>query len=201
MSIGGAGRQASQAGSQEVAEPIVTARLSPLRTAGHAGGMSGSDDAVDRRVTDTVGDVLGVVPRFVERTRCQAEIASTLLSLLGCATGRRSHADNGDAPHQGAPEHERVDILSVLEEEGPSPDPVPAPVLASVPAPPPAPVDASTLDEAELPIQDYDSLAASQVVPRLATLDHDALTAVQRYELATRNRQTILHRVAQLLSA
>lgn len=54
--------------------------------------------------------------------------------------------------------------------------------------------------EADLPVQDYDSLAASQVVPRLATLDTDELLAVQAYELAHRNRQTILNRVAQLLA-
>jgi hypothetical protein len=54
--------------------------------------------------------------------------------------------------------------------------------------------------ESELPIQDYDSLAASQVVPRLATLAAEDLRIVQRYERATRNRQTILNRVDQLLA-
>ena len=57
-----------------------------------------------------------------------------------------------------------------------------------------------TPSEAELPVQDYDSLAASQVVPRLATLATDELLAVQAYESAHRNRQTILNRVAQLLA-
>jgi len=55
------------------------------------------------------------------------------------------------------------------------------------------------LDEAALlAIPDYDSLAASQVVPRLAGLTPDELEAVRAYEAAHRARRTILGRVAQL---
>ena len=55
------------------------------------------------------------------------------------------------------------------------------------------------LDEAAvLAIPDYDSLSASQVVPRLAGLTTDELEAVRRYETAHRARRTILGRVAQL---
>jgi len=49
-----------------------------------------------------------------------------------------------------------------------------------------------------LAIPDYDSLSASQVVPRLAGLTADELEAVRRYEAAHRARRTILGRVAQL---
>lgn len=52
---------------------------------------------------------------------------------------------------------------------------------------------------AQLAIADYDSLAASQVVPRLASLDVDELAAVGAYERAHRGRRTILNRVEQLL--
>jgi len=55
-------------------------------------------------------------------------------------------------------------------------------------------------DAEELAIVDYDSLAASQVVPRLAALRPDELEAVRRYELAHRGRKTILGRVAQIQS-
>ena len=49
------------------------------------------------------------------------------------------------------------------------------------------------LDEAALlAIPDYDSLAASQVVPRLAGLTADELEAVRAYEAAHRARRTIL---------
>jgi hypothetical protein len=52
--------------------------------------------------------------------------------------------------------------------------------------------------ESDLPVPDYDSLAASQVVPRLASLSAEELDAVGSYERAHRNRQTILNKVAQL---
>jgi hypothetical protein len=56
-----------------------------------------------------------------------------------------------------------------------------------------------TLGDAEsLAIPGYDSLAASQVVPRLAGLSADELAAVAAYESAHRARRTILNRVRQL---
>lgn len=78
-------------------------------------------------------------------------------------------------------------------------------------APEPAPVDdwsefvaeaavgpvAPTVDE--LPIPGYESLAASQVVDRLAALTATELDVVRRYEAAGRHRRTILHRIDQLV--
>jgi hypothetical protein len=49
-----------------------------------------------------------------------------------------------------------------------------------------------------LPITDYDSLSASQVVSRLRGLSTGELEAVRSYEAATRGRKTILNRVQQL---
>ena len=49
-----------------------------------------------------------------------------------------------------------------------------------------------------LAIPDYDSLSASQVVPRLAGLTTEELEAVRLYEASHRARRTILGRVAQL---
>ncbi len=58
---------------------------------------------------------------------------------------------------------------------------------------------AETVQEASgLAIPGYDSLAASQVVPRLAGLSAEELTAVGAYESAHRARRTILNRVRQL---
>ena len=56
----------------------------------------------------------------------------------------------------------------------------------------------SPVDAASLPISDYDSLAASQVVARLEALGPDDLTAIGTYEAATRGRRTILGKVHQL---
>jgi hypothetical protein len=51
---------------------------------------------------------------------------------------------------------------------------------------------------AELAITDYDSLSASQVVPRLEGLADAELVAVREYEAAHRGRKTILSKIAQL---
>ena len=55
--------------------------------------------------------------------------------------------------------------------------------------------------ESELGVPDYDSLAASQVVPRLAMLSAVDLQAIVDYELAHRRRQTILNRALELLDS
>lgn len=74
-----------------------------------------------------------------------------------------------------------------------------APSPAPEPDPDPAPVpEAPALDPADLAIPDYDSLAASQVVPRLRALSGEELEAVRAYEAAGRGRKTILNRIAQL---
>jgi hypothetical protein len=79
----------------------------------------------------------------------------------------------------------------------------PAPTPASDEAAPgspngaPAPaLDVPLVDD--LPIPDYDQLSASQVVERLAGLDHDSLDRIRRYESAHRARNTILGKIAQL---
>lgn len=172
--------------------------------------MSADDSHADTPV-QLVAELMAVVPRLVDRTRSQAEFARAAASLLPCVGPllARRH----DEPPPGVPEHERVDVLSVLADDGRdlsdtdlsdtqgSDAPGPSDTQESDTRPP----DAASAGEgapaeSELPIQDYDSLAASQVVPRLATLTHDDLRAVQAYESATRHRQTILHRVAQLLA-
>jgi len=51
---------------------------------------------------------------------------------------------------------------------------------------------------AALPINNYDTLSASQIVPRLAGLRPEELARVRSYENAHRRRRTILGRIAQL---
>ena len=53
-------------------------------------------------------------------------------------------------------------------------------------------------DPSHLPIPDYDSLSAPQVVPRLESLGPSELDEVREYEAATRGRRTILNKIAQL---
>lgn len=72
----------------------------------------------------------------------------------------------------------------------------PRPVPASRQAPPTAPAGGPAA--AALAIPDYDSLSASQVVPRLQGLSPQELEAVRAYEAAGRSRKTILGRISQL---
>jgi len=51
---------------------------------------------------------------------------------------------------------------------------------------------------ADLAIPEYDALAASQVIPRLAALSPTELDAVRGYEAAHRGRRTILARIGQI---
>ena len=74
--------------------------------------------------------------------------------------------------------------------------PSPAPIPASRPSFPTSGPGAEALA-----IPGYDSLSASQVLPRLAGLGTGELEAVRDYELAHRGRKTILGRITQLQTA
>ena len=74
---------------------------------------------------------------------------------------------------------------------GPAPgEPGPG-VAPPEPTGPPPPVG-------DLAIPGYDSLSASQVVPRLSGLEPGELDAVRIYEAGGRSRKTILNKIAQL---
>jgi len=95
-----------------------------------------------------------------------------------------------------------ADDLAPVVELVPEPEPSADPTADDAAAPPEEPASvpeaAEPPDASDLAIPDYDSLAASQVVPRLRALDHDELEAVRSYEAAGRGRKTILNRIAQL---
>jgi hypothetical protein len=59
--------------------------------------------------------------------------------------------------------------------------------------------DAASPDAGELPIEEYESLAASHVVARLANLSPAELREVREFEAAHRGRRTVLGRIDQLL--
>jgi len=74
------------------------------------------------------------------------------------------------------------------------------PTLATVPESLPEAIIEAVAESPvlELPIEGYDSLAASQVVMRLASLTADELEAVRRHEASHRARRTILGKISQL---
>lgn len=77
--------------------------------------------------------------------------------------------------------------------------PVVTPSTPATPATPSTPATpAHGPGAATLAIPDYDSLSASQVVPRLEGLSRDELVSVREYEAAHRGRKTILSKIDQL---
>lgn len=109
--------------------------------------------------------------------QAQKQAMSTLEQLAGRGTGAAKPSTNGSAAN------------------GPAPAPI---IDLQVVATPTAPT--SGPEAATLAIPDYDSLSASQVLPRLNGLAADELEAVRTYEAAHRGRKTILNRAAQLQS-
>jgi hypothetical protein len=136
-------------------------------------------------------DARDVVPKLAARGRGQV----TLARLFGRYAWQRGQA-----------EAERVLARNQAAPSEPAPPPPPSA------APPPSAPDAkaptvartrarsprTTTAGPTLAIPGYDSLSASQVVPRLEALLPDELEAVRRHEADNRGRRTILNRIAQL---
>jgi hypothetical protein len=104
--------------------------------------------------------------------------------------------------------HLQLRIARLIDRDEPSDEPVTPPTTVR---PSDEPVDPRAeqvitvrredTEGQALPIPEYDSLAASQVVPRLAGLAPNELEAVRTYEAARRGRRTILAKIAQLQGA
>lgn len=122
-------------------------------------------------------EILQVGPRLVGRTRAQLAVAVALLDRLPCL----ARSMNPSAPTATSrPAPAAPSTRAAADPEPPSPD-------RRIPA---------AADSLAIP--DYDSLAASQVIPRLESLDPDELEAIRVYESAHRGRRTILSRIQQL---
>jgi hypothetical protein len=147
----------------------------------------------------------GLLPKFVERGKNQV----TMAKMVGQFAVQQGQVE---ASKRLGPVQEQVETvladLGLVPRPASSPssassstataaetDTVAAPVVELVPEPAD---DADPLDPSDLAIPDYDSLAASQVVPRLRALGADELEAVRAYEASGRGRKTILNRIAQL---
>lgn len=172
---------------------------------------SGEPSTTESAYPPLVEDIMGILPKLIDRTSAQLQFSQTVLSMLPCTrnlvSGQR--IDDGEVPAHEAPQP--ADVLTILEDESSASDAADDPLSqAGAPSdiqghgtgsengnalagePVPAMVD--------LAIPEYDSLAASQVVPRLTTLDAGELVAIGAYETANRARRTILNRVTALLA-
>lgn len=157
-----------------------------------------------------------LVPTLIERGRRELDPQVGMARTIGhFAVARgRSEAEKVLGPaieRAWAQAEATLRQLGVLPEEtpmspaaaaqAPAPPPPAEPVMAD-PAPPTAPGATANGQPqptaVDLSIPDYDSLSASQVLPRLSSLSVSELAAVRTYEEAHRGRKTILHKIAQL---
>lgn len=154
-----------------------------------------------------------LVPGLVERGRRQVDPQVGVARMVGqmAVSQGRSQAEKA-LEHAVASAQATLEQLGVLDHSEPSPDPEAPSTPATSPPPPPPPSDGPIVVPAAPPvprtgngpaaaglaIPDYDSLSASQVLPRLSSLSNDELEAVRAYEHAHRGRKTILNKIAQL---
>ena len=155
------------------------------------------DQALDLLVYAPLGFALDAhpAPKLVARGRSQVDVARWM-GEHAVAKGQK-----GASRRLSMVQEQAVSALSDLGllSDGPSPAPPPAAVTrpaerrkAASPAP------RTTASGADLAIPDFDSLAASRVIPRLEGLSPEELEAVRAYEAGRRGRKTILNKIAQL---
>ena len=122
-------------------------------------------------------DARELLPKLAERGRNQV----ALLKVVGQFAVNKGRADADRILKPKAAQHASE------------------PPAAPTPRTPPATrVRATAPAAAGLPINNYDTLSASQIVPRLSGLRPDELARVAAYENTHRRRRTILNRIAQL---
>jgi hypothetical protein len=153
-------------------------------------GGAGPTDTASRGLLGRLADVCVLAPIgfACEARQLVPELAERGRTELRDRT--RSARDEIESALRGLglmPEASTDEVLS----------PADTPPVFTEPPAPPSPV-ADGIDPDALAIPGYDSLSASQVVPRLAGLSQDELELVRRYESARRGRKTILSRIVQL---
>jgi len=177
------------------------------------------DQLIDLLVYAPLGfalDARALLPKLIDRGHDQVSNQVTIARMMGqfAVKQGQSEATKQLGHLQGQATTALAELGLLPKAEPPAPVPVPeAPPAAAAPAPAPEPsakpaakraaskpvakaVPVPTI--ASLAIPDYDSLAASQVIPRLEGLAAGELEAVRRYEDAHRGRKTILNKIAQL---
>lgn len=141
------------------------------------------------------------LPSLVERGRQRLGNQMVVARMMGEYAVKQGREDAEKAVR---------DVVDRMSPPAPAPvvRPEPAPAApatnGSSPAPASGPTEAPTAprpDAGHLAIPGYDTLSASQVVPRLAGLAPAELEEVRAYEASTRGRRTILNKVAQIQAA
>lgn len=183
------------------------------------------NDPLTRLVELTVYAPIGLavvarerLPEYVEEGRTRVEQRLTLARFIGrmvVTQGRREierRLAEQSPPSGSTTGTSMVRGATSTDEPAPAPPGETEPATAETEVEPataaPATIEPATTETevgpltvptaAGLPIDEYESLAAAQVVARLADLDADALVLVETFERAHRNRRTVLNRIDQL---
>jgi hypothetical protein len=170
------------------------------------------DQALDLFVYLPVGiafELPRAIPEFIERGRRELHAGGHGVPDLGALDPLR-RLDRAQAHAVGtlralgvlppaAPEGGNGDtwVAGPVADEPTVSAPMAATPASGVSAGPVA-AEAAGGDPEALAIPGYDSLSASQVMPRLESLSTDELELVRTYEVANRGRKTILNKIAQL---
>lgn len=145
-----------------------------------------------------------VVPDLAERGRRTFESQVTMARMIGEFAVRQGRSEiekaYDRAREQATTTLQTLGVVPPPAGNGRTPTPAPPPRPPRARPEPAAPAAPAGPPVETLAIPDYDSLSASQVVPRLAGLSDDELEAVRAYEAAHRSRKTILNRIGQLTS-
>jgi hypothetical protein len=137
-----------------------------------------------------------VVPRLVERGRTKVTTQVSAARIIGRFAVEQGQLRATKAFARAREEaQQRLDQVTAPNGSPPRVAPRSPVVRPATPTPRPA---TSGPGGAELAIPGYDSLSASQVLPRLEGLSDDELESVRVYESAHRGRKTILGRITQL---
>jgi hypothetical protein len=173
---GGVPERPEGTGSQLSGSPEAPQAPQAPRTA-EAPGAADAPGAEVARATPEVTSPASLTPSS-SRAAPPAAVPPPPSASLGAGAPASTGAGAPGAPEALAPE--------APAPEAPAPETVAPEAARALPSPD------------TLAIPGYDSLAASQVVPRLAGLTSEELAAVGDYEAAHRRRTTILTRIRQL---
>jgi hypothetical protein len=132
-----------------------------------------------------------LVPELARRGRERVTGQVTQARVIGQFAVQQGQVQAGKAFTRAREEAEHR-----LADLGGSPAPAPEVPVVEATATPARPT--SGPGAGDLAIPGYDTLSASQVLPRLEGLSAGELEAVRSYESAHRGRKTILGRIAQL---
>jgi hypothetical protein len=166
---------------------------------GQHGGVSDKTSPVEQALNLFFFAPLGlllnadeVIPQLIERGKQQVNMAR----MIGPFAVQQGQAMAGKTVARV--QEQAAELAGMRPPKTPKAAPKPETAAPAAAAPAPRPAASTAPAVGTLAIPDYESLSASQVVPRLEGLSNVELDAVRGYEAAHRGRKTILNKIAQL---